>query len=186
VNEVKPTALEALPADVAAKAIECGLGDRTVTCIGRRPWVDPRYLLQAAIFGAVSIWFASSLVETAMSDESGWLYLIDMSWKSVVVASSLWLAHYSIDPRLRRLRIYGFAGGIIHRDHRMRLTVLSWDEITRVARQRSREVPETFYSIAPPEGRGIRVVPSRYSHWTEFMELLRREVQARGRRISGE
>jgi hypothetical protein len=94
--------------------------------------------------------------------------------------------HYLLDPRLRLLRICGFAGGFVHRDHRMRLTVLSWDEITRVARQHSFEMPETFYSIAPPEGRGIRVVPSRYSHWTEFIELLRREVQARGRRISGE
>lgn len=185
-NEVKPTALEALPADVAAKAIECGLGDRTVTCIGKTPWVDPRYLLLAALFGALSIWPAFSLVGTVMSDESGWPYWIDMAWKSVAVTSSLWLAHYWLDPRLRRLRIYGFAGGFIHRDHRMRLTVLSWDEITRVARQQAREVPETFYFIAPPEGRGIRVVPSRYSHWTEFIEQLRREVQARGRRISGE
>jgi hypothetical protein len=134
----------------------------------------------------VSIWFAASLVTTAMSDESGWPYWVDMSYKSVIVACSLWFVHYRLDPRFRRERIYAFVGGFVQRDHRMRLTVLSWDEVSRVARLHGREGSELYYFIAPPEGRGIRVVPSRYSHWTEFIELLRREVQARGRRISGE
>jgi hypothetical protein len=186
VNHTSPTAGEALPADVAATAIERGLGERTVTCIGLKPWGRPANLVYAALMGGISAWFAVSLVKTATSDETGWLYWIDISYKSAIVACGLILAFAPIDPRLQRMRIFAFTGGFVYRDRRMRLTVYSWAEVTRVARIRAREVPTVYYFIAQAEGRGIRVTPSRFSHWTEFVEQLRREVNSRGRSINGE
>jgi hypothetical protein len=131
INKVVREAHERLPADVMRAAADAGLGTYDVT------W-KPKYALTMifGLFAAVATvgLAAASVVHDQVASGPWWRAAQESPLAVALVGVMALLALVLLDPRRMRMRVFGFAGGLVLRDRKGDVGAVSWDGIATARR----------------------------------------------------
>jgi hypothetical protein len=88
-----------------------------------------------------------------------WAVVLQLTGAALFCTVFLLLVRKIVDPRWRRVRVFGFAGGVVRRDKAGLLSSARWDEMTRAGWETHRGgSPGRTYTIDLREGRGWRLL----------------------------
>lgn len=177
VQDVDRAERDLLPDEVARAAAEAGLGAHEDTWLPQFPWWPAAYLFLPGVPAARMI---AWLVETG-ARAPFWLVAVQLAGAALFSAVSARLAWKIVDPRWRRRRVFGFAGGLVLRDEAGWLFTVRWDEIARYGRVlRPDGSPGPSYEIGIREGRDWRLVVDdfRPGHVEALDRFVRRHRMA--------
>jgi hypothetical protein len=166
INKVVREAPERLPADVTRAAADAGLGAYEVT------WM-PKFALRmvGGLFLAVGTAGVTVVVIRESPAVPWWIPA------GVIVLVAV-LALLYIDPRRIRMRVFGFAGGLVFRDRKGELGAVGWDGIASVGRARKELIDEKIvyvFTIQLRDGAAWSVDDRSYP--SECLEAISRRVE---------
>lgn len=144
---------EQLPADVMRAAAAAGFGAYEMTWMPQFAW---KMFIGLFVGLLCLLGGASALIEEALSTGQWWQVVHENSIDVFAVAAGAVTAWLLFDPRQMRLRVFGFAGGLVRRDRRGRLTAVGWDDIAHVRRYIGSRGTRWF-TVEPSEGRAWSV-----------------------------
>jgi hypothetical protein len=166
---------EQLPEDVTRAAADAGLGAYEVT------W-KPKFALRMTGGLLLAAGAAGLTVVFVREHAVPWWVPVGVS---VVVAA---LALLYIDPRRMRMRVFGFAGGLVFRDRKGALGTIGWDGIARAGRSRKEVLDDEtahVFTVELCDG-GVWSVDDR-GYPSECLEGISRRVEREltARRLPG-
>ncbi|MGH3587422.1 MAG: hypothetical protein ACRDQ0_13970 [Pseudonocardia sp.] len=156
--------------EVSRVAAAAGLGGHVATWAGRysRETVTAGVLLcGGGVYSAVMAITSEGL--------GWWVWFALMA--VLVIGAGLWM----LDPRVGRVRVYGFAGGIVRRDRRGRLSAVGWGDIADMGWRESSRSGEKAFLVKPRGGSRWVAWPSYFQpgHVSAMAEFVERQMAQR-------
>lgn len=175
INKVVREEPEQLPEDVTRAAADADLGVYEVT------W-KPKFALRMT-GGLLLAAGATGLTVVTVREHAAPLWV---PVGVIVVVAALALLY--IDPRRMRMRVFGFAGGLVFRDRKGALRAIGWDGVARVGRSRKELLDDETAHVLTIElcDGGVWSVDDR-SYPSECLEGISRRVEREltARRLPG-